>query len=1032
MAFPRSLPDWNNLAVLHKNRLPPRAHFYSYASEDAALTFDRDQSEYQSLNGTWKFHHDASPFEAPEWETADPLTWDNIKVPGMWQLQGYGRPLYTNVNYPFHVDPPNVPFLNETGSYWRQFTIPSNWQGQQIRLRFEGVDSAFHVWVNGQEAGYSQGSRNASEFDVSAFIKLEDTNTIAVRVYEFCDGSYIERQDQWLLSGIFRDVGLVSLPQQSVVDFSTTAELNDDLSEGTLRTKVKSQGEAGKVTIKLHGPSGALLEEQTFSSMEASIIRVTEDKLKLWSAEDPVLYTLLIAFAGRVIPQRIGFRRIEQKNSNFLVNGKPIIFYGMNRHEHHHLHGRAVPYESMRADLITMKQHNINALRCAHQPNDPRLYEVCDELGLYVIAEADLETHGFDPVERSGIQDQHLMTENEVQEASYKIAKKWTSDNPEWRDAYMDRAVQLVERFKNFTCVTFWSLGNEAFYGQNHAEMYNWIKKKDSTRLVHYEGDRDAITADMYSSMYWSLGLMKKHIAAKTDKPLIQCEFGHAMGNGPGGLKEYIEAFRSEKLLQGGFIWEWANHGLLKREGKTEYFAYGGDFGDEPNDADFVMDGMTWSNHTPNPGLVEYKKVIEPVTVALSGNQLEVKNHYDFLDLGHLDATWHLTSESGNTEPTKLELPSIKAGDAACIDLPRDVSVGKDVVWLTVVFRLAQDTKWACKGHEIAWAQIALFEEQSLTLPAAPSNPDATTLSCLSIQERPGRLHIFSSSGTSSYTYDYIRGNLTWATSQGPLIHSGPALSLYRALTQNDLGLDAPGGEWERFRVASTRMHVRSATWQTNTDGSVTIEAHVRVAPTVLEWACQATMIYTLTPSSVRLDIKGDFTGRYPKFVPRIGLTMRLPKRYDAATWFGRGHGESYRDKKTAARFGTYTSTLSTGLQTPYEWPQENGNRTDTRWVRLHSSPPETSYAASAGADAPVPELKAQMSRPFDFSLRSYAMEELDKKKHPHELVELDGETELNLDMAHHGIGSASCGPATWEGHELRAGPFDFSVVLNL
>lgn len=529
MSFPEAIPDWNNLEVIHRGTLPPRSHFYSYTDQTKALTFDRSQSEYRSLNGIWKFRHDSSPLEAPGWDSVDPLSWDDIKVPGMWQLQGYSHPTYTNVNYPFHVNPPQVPLLNETGSYWRQFVTPAAWKGQQIRLRFEGVDSAFHIWINGELVGYSQGSRNPSEFDITEFLKdAEAVNTISVRVYEFCDGSYIERQDQWLLSGIFRDVGLLAFPLDAVVDFDAIATLNEDLTSGELLTRVKIQGTAGKVQTKLYGPNGALLADSTFYSTESGRNELSGNDLKPWSAESPHLYTLLIVFEGRVIPQHIGFRRIEQKNSNFLVNGKPVILYGMNRHEHHHLYGRAVPYENMRADLIMMKQHNINALRCAHQPNDPRLYEVCDELGLYVIAEADLETHGFDPVERSNIENQHMMSEYEIQEKSYKMATKWTSNNPKWKKAYLDRAIELVQRLKNYSCIIFWSLGNEAFYGQNHVAMYKWIKAADPTRLIHYEGDRDAISADMYSTMYWSVDALKKHISEKTDKPLIQCEYGHA------------------------------------------------------------------------------------------------------------------------------------------------------------------------------------------------------------------------------------------------------------------------------------------------------------------------------------------------------------------------------------------------------------------------------------------------------------------------------------------------------------------------
>ncbi|KAJ5794333.1 Glycoside hydrolase family 2 N-terminal [Penicillium paradoxum] len=1029
MFFPKDIPDWNNLRVIHRGTLPPRAHFYSYASEKQALTFDRDQSEYISLNGTWKFHHDASPFEAPDWSSADIFSWNDIKVPGMWQLQGYSHPTYTNVNYPFHVNPPQVPLLNETGSYWRQFVTPSKWDGLQIRIRFEGVDSAFHLWVNGEKVGYSQGSRNPSEFDITPLIKpAGSVNTIAVRVYEFCDGSYIERQDQWLLSGIFRDVGLLAFPKDSVIDFNASATLSNNLSTGQLLTDVKTQGQDGEVQAKLYRPDGTLLKDLMFNSTVIGSIDVSGDELKLWSAEDPILYTLTITFNGRTIPQRIGFRHIELKDSNFLVNGQPIILYGMNRHEHHHLHGRAVPYENMRADLILMKKHNINALRCCHQPNDPRLYEVCDELGLYVMAEADLETHGFDPVERSNIANQHLMTEYEIQETSYKMAAKWTSDNLEWKDAYIDRAVELVQRLKNFSCIIMWSLGNEAFYGQNHASMYRWIKEADPTRLVHYEGDREAISADIYSTMYWDIDGLKRHISENPDRPLIQCEYGHAMGNGPGGLIEYIQAYRTENHLQGGFIWEWCNHGLLKRDGDILYYAYGGDFGDEPNDADFILDGMVFSDHTPTPGLIEYKKAIEPVTLSLKGHRLEIVNHYDFSTLDHLYVSWHIVRESGKSAATPWQLPQIMPGESKMLDLPDGVKFDSEPSWLTINFELKAATAWAPQGHEIAWAQISLFEQKKLII-----LPELIpTHSRLSVQEGPGRLYINSNNFSSHFTYDLIRGNLAWSTDAGKIFHSGPQLGIYRALTQNDLGAAGPCVEWDRFRVKSSRMLVESANWHANDDGSISVITNVRVAPTVLEWALESTLTYTITDSSVRLHVKGDFTGTHPKYIPRIGLTLRLPRQYDAATWFGRGPGESYRDTKSAARFGTYTASLESGLQTPYEWPQENGNRIDTRWLRIHSSPPEISYAASGGALAPLPQIEALMDTPFSFSLRKYATAELDRAKHPHELSELEGETELNLDYAHHGIGTASCGPGPFEGHRLETGPFEFTTMFCL
>jgi beta-galactosidase len=512
MGFPGYVPDWSNQNVLHVNTLPARAHFYPYGSEEAALTFDRDQSEIQSLNGTWKFHYDQSPFEAPLWETADYSSWDDIEVPGMWQLQndGYGHPHYLNIDFPFPVDPPNISYVNPTGSYWREFEIPSDWEGQQVRLRYEGVDSAFHVFVNGEEVGYSQGARNPSEFDITDYLMTSEgeTNTLATRVYQWSDGSYMEDQDEWWLSGIFRDVYLIPFPQSAIVDYTVLPEVDESLTSGTLRANVTIQGEDGELEVKVLSPNGTLIDEWTGPSSSNYSKELSGDELQLWSAESPSLYTVLLTFNERTISQKVGFRRIELSGPNFLVNGEPIILYGVNRHEHDPHSGRAVPYETMRNDLLLMKRHNLNAIRTSHQPNHPAMYDVADELGFYLIAEADLECHGFGSFESDS-----------------DAAASWLSDNPDWEEPYLDRAEQLVKRYKNHASIIIWSLGNECFYGQNQAAMYKWIKEADPTRLVHYEADREAVTADMYSQMYSHPDDLREHLRTHTDKATILCEF---------------------------------------------------------------------------------------------------------------------------------------------------------------------------------------------------------------------------------------------------------------------------------------------------------------------------------------------------------------------------------------------------------------------------------------------------------------------------------------------------------------------------
>ncbi|KAJ5758790.1 hypothetical protein N7520_005946 [Penicillium odoratum] len=1004
--FPASIPDWNNLKVLHRNTLPPRSHFYNYLDEKRALSFDRTQSEYRSLNGQWKFRHDISPYQAPAWDAVDPSAWNEVKVPGMWQLQGYGKPQYTNVDYPFPVDPPNVPHLNETGSYWRQFTVAKEWTDKQVRVRFEGVDSAFHLWINGKEVGYSQGSRNSSEFDITSFL-VDGVNAIAVRVYQWCDGSYIEDQDQWWLSGIFRDVCLIAFSPNSVIDLTAVADLDGTLSVATLRTSIVVQGSSGNWQVKLLDSTEKLVGSGERDSRNSISLTV---KPRLWSAEDPVLYTLLIFFGQQTISQRIGFRKIESKGANFLVNGKPITFYGVNRHEHHHLFGRAVPYENMKADLVLIKQHNINAIRTCHQPNDPRLYDLCDELGLYVIAEADLECHGFDPVERRKV-DIPGLSDSELMEETYKRAKVWTTDNPEWREAYLDRAIQLVERYKNNPSIILWSMGNEAFYGSNFVEMYDWIKKKDPSRLVHYEGDREGISTDLYSVMYPSIEDMIKLLNQKSDRPWIMCEYGHAMGNGPGGLQEYIALCREQERLQGGFIWEWCNHGLLTQEDGTPFYAYGGDFGDVPNDGDFVMDGLVTSDHSPTPGLLEYKKAIEPVDITYRNGKLHIQNCFDFVDLSHLICHWSVLGGSESSELVELPLPQIRAGETAYLELPLDPGAQSTEGWLTVVFTLKEATSWANQGHEVAWAQIPLLAAEENKVNAAQPAED------FSLTEKDGFLRINSLKGRSEFQLDLVQGNLTWIKNGIPVFKSGPELSIQRALTQNDKGFGGDAAEWANFFVHLTKTHVRKVTWKNVPSQPVLITVHVRVAPPILEWAVEGELQYGITGARLTITTKGSFVGHHPTVIPRIGLTMTLANGFDSCTWLGRGPGESYRDKKESTKFGLYRSTIE-GLSIDYEYPQENGNHTDTRWVKIHSKEANVS-------------LEARMSAPFDFTARHSTVQDLDNAAHPHQLSRSPN-TILNLDYAHNGIGTGSCGPGPRPGYRLLPEAFSFTTTLSL
>lgn len=545
--FPAATPDWCNLAVIHRNTLPPRSTFYLYDSEANALTRDISKSKSQRLSGKkWKFHFSTTPFKGPATfhePSFDSSQWDQVDVPGMWQCQGYGKgPQYTNIQYPFPVDPPHVPLDdNECGRYLTSFRVGGDLAGHQQRLRFEGVDSSFTVWVNGHNVGYSQGSRNPSEFDVTEHIKYGTENHLAVEVYERCNGSWIEDQDQLWLSGIFRDVYLHSFPKVHPEDFHVQTLLDDDYKDAELKVSVKVSA-ASSVALKLLDAGGKPVAEATQKFDPEGAFSIPVSDPRKWTAETPYLYTLVLTFDGATsLAQRVGFRRVEFIKGAFCVNGNPVKFRGANRHEHHPEHGRAVPYEFMKQDLLLMKQFNINGIRASHYINDHRMYDLADELGLWIIDEADLECHGFDEIG--------------CDPASF------TSDNPDWEEAYVDRARQMVVRDKNHASIVIWSLGNEAFYGRNHKAMYEYIKSADAGRPVHYEQDFPAISADMHSRMYPSVDEITK-IAEEKDwaKPLVLCEYIHAMGNGPGGIKEYIEAFYKYPRLMGGFVWEWANH----------------------------------------------------------------------------------------------------------------------------------------------------------------------------------------------------------------------------------------------------------------------------------------------------------------------------------------------------------------------------------------------------------------------------------------------------------------------------------------
>ncbi|KAI1344510.1 intracellular beta-galactosidase BgaD [Xylariaceae sp. FL0016] len=1035
--YPASQPDWNNLDVLHRNTLPPRVNFYVYNSSKDALTYDVVKSKTHCLSGTWKFHLAKNPFEAPEGfeaEAFDAAKWDDTIVPSMWQLNGYGKgPHYTNVNFPIPVDPPNVPFEeNETGSYITKFAVPENLRDSQIRLRFEGVDSAFHVWVNGKEVGYHQGSRNPSEFDVTSVVNQAGDNTLAVRVYQYCDATYIEDQDQWRMSGIFRDVYLLGFPSEArIEDLFLQTKLDSQYVDAELKVRVDVSG-SGKLRLDLYDTdktTSVASESKDVNSGGPVEFSFRVKDPKKWTAETPTLYHLVVSVnESSYVAHRVGFRQVEMKDGLIKVNGQRIVLKGANRHEHHPKLGRSVPFEFMKQDLLLMKTHNINAIRTSHQPSDVRLYDLADELGFWVMDEADLECHGFESICDAALSPaDRALPFRERQLITRAAAAEWTSNNPVWEEAYVDRAIQLVRRDQLHPSVVLWSLGNEAFFGQNHKAMYDWIKSYDDSRPIHYEADIYAETMDMYSRMYPPVEEIIEFAKDESKtKPMVLCEYIHAMGNGPGNIKEYIDAFYDYPKLQGGFVWEWANHGLVTKDQDTgdEYMAYGGDFGDEPNDSNFVMDGVLFSDHTPTPGLTEYKKGLEPVKIVYYDSQkVTVTNRYDFVTLDHLECTYTILDEGKPTgQSGKVEIPTgIKPGQNAELSLPSPTSslAGEGIIRLC--FSQREATSSLPAGFEVA------FDEIPITSTAVPLTLQVQSADKLKITETPTLLTIESASTT--WTFSPIHGKILTLTKNGKdFLAASPDVTFYRAPTDNDVPQD--GWDWKERLLHMAKSRTKGSSWGTGKDESTfEVQVQQRFSPPVLSWSIDLDITYTFSAAgTVAVRVKGEPKGQnLPRTLPRIGISMELPgawaKGSDAVSWYGRGPGESYVDKKLSQRVGVYSVSDISELWTDYEFPQEGGNRTDTRWVKFTRGDGTSIIAQFADGES---------RKLFDFNASHYRIPDVEAAKHPYELHKKKTETVVvRLDAAHHGLGSGSCGPRTRDEYALMTAPFEFEVLLG-
>jgi len=1003
--------DWENPTLLERNRAPARSHFISYQDAASARTRERGCSErFKLLNGTWQFLYAEHPGLVPDGfglEDFDSAGWDSLPVPSNWQMHGYGRPQYTNSAYPYPVDPPHVPDENPVGCYRRSFVLPSSWAGKRVFLTFQGVDSAFYVWVNGARVGYSQGSHIPSEFDVTEQLR-PGRNLVAVQVFKWSDASYLEDQDFWRLSGIFRDVYLTARPSLFVRDVFVRTPLDADGNASLeLEASLRNDGpSAGGCTLRaqLLDADGAPVLEASVAS-DLTVAAGAEQlaagafpvaKPRKWSAEDPCLYLLLLTLSDgggavqEVIPVRVGFRRVEVRDQQFLVNGTPVLLLGVNRHDTHPDLGHAVSLASMLQDIEVMKRHNVNAVRTSHYPNDPVWYDLCDEYGLYVIDEADLETHGFGYT---------------APDIPARLA--------EWEAAFVDRAVRMVERDKNHPCIVMWSLGNESGYGPNHDAMAAWIRGRDQTRPIHYERAIDAPVVDVVSTMYPSIEALAEQGLKDDPRPFFLCEFAHAMGQGPGNLKEYVDTFRAHRRLMGGCIWEWVDHGIRQKTADgEEWFAYGGDFGDAPNDGNFCIDGLCFPDRQPHDGLTEYKAVIQPVGVDLLDaecGRIRVANLRHFRALADLAGAWTLR-EDGEAI-AQGELPELDVAPGEALDCELGLRLPEPVpgatYWLDLAFTQRQATRWAPCGYEVAHAQ---FEVRGRA--AAGAGAPAPCGSSLSVTEDADAVRI--SGDEFDIVFDRFRGTIaSWEHEGTQLLAGGPRVQLWHAPTDNERRLKL---EWFDVGYDRLRTRVAQVALHETGHGEARIEVESVLAADSKQPYFRVEQTFTFTGTGrvlVRTALEPLREGL--PALPRFGLELATPPGFERFAWYGRGPHDSYADRKESAFVGVYESTVDEQY-VPYVFPQEHGNKADTRWAAV--------------TDLQGRGLLALGMPSLNVSVHHFSVDDLTKAAHTFELQRRP-ETFVHLDLAHTGLGSNSCGPPPLAQYVLEPKPMCFAVCLQ-
>ncbi len=1001
--------EWQDPGVLQFARLPGRASLTPFHSRESALAGERGLSRcYHSLNGMWDFFYAPNPHLIPagftDTDYKGGTARDTIPVPGCWQYHGYGHHHYTNINYPIPNDPPFVPDDNPIGCYRREFTVPETWKDWRVTLGFEGVDSAYYVYVNGQRAGFSKVPHMPAEFDITSMVQYGGRNLIAVLVLQYSDGTYLEDQDMLRMSGIFRDVYLLGQPDVTLRDVRVSAALDDDYKTGILRVDAAVNNASASDCASGYTMRAVLLdgdnivweaaqeEIQVDAGLEETIsFEATLNNITSWNAESPRLYTLLAELCdmgGQSVVKAVsvGFRRVEIKEGQLFINGVSIKIRGVNRHDSDPETGHAVSIESMERDIRLMKRHNVNTVRTSHYPNDPRFLDMCDRYGLYVIDEADLEAHG-DAV-RGG-----------------KLCK-----DPAWKAAFVDRATRMVERDYNHPCIIMWSLGNESGYGPNHDAMADAIRAMDLSRPIHYEQAHEEPVVDVISRMYTSVdNLIIQGERTDEPRPYFLCEYAHAMGNGPGSFSDYMEAFYRYPRLIGGCVWEWADHSVKAvTENGEEYYRYGGDWGDKPNDYNFCIDGLNFPDRRPHTSMYEMKKAYQPATIEaddLRAGRVRLINRLHFTSLAAFDAHYEVLRDGCRTASGTAALPDIAPGASGSLTIP--FAMPKDgECFLNVTLTQRGDNLYAEHGHIVAMEQFLLPVEAKREAAALDSMP------ALHVTEAGSALTL--TSGDFSCEFDLLRGTLNSIIMDGqPMLDSPILPNLWRAPTDNDAYIKR---EWLKCGLDRLTPRVTDVKWTRMGIHTVKVTSGMVLSAYTVEPVVKTEMEYTVFASG-DIRLKTTFIPlRELPYLPRIGVQFAMPGTLNRCAWYGRGPHESYPDRLCAAPIGIYSGTVAE-QHVPYIRPQENGAKAGCRWAAV--------------TDVMGGGLLAVAEGEFSFTAHDYTDQALTQAEHTYELARTD-HTIVSLDCRVGALGSNSCGPEPMEKYRLYLKePASFTFILR-